>query len=219
MLTYARFAHRVTHAAAGLRRRGVRPGDPLVVDLPPGCALPIAVHAASWAGALVLLGGSGGRPHKLVISYGRRATEVTDAQEVFTFDRTPGTTPFNDLAGDQELEFGPIAGPALAFPGEPFLTQADMVENRRELAGRRLFGKHDVILAAVTDPRRLLTVLDVAFMAGAQVVIAHEPTLVGCRVLIAEHEVSVVVAPRELGRRLRNGSRLRVLDDTLAVSL
>ena len=219
VLTYARFAHRVTHAAAGLRGRGLRPGDPLVFDLPPGCALPLAVHAAAWAGALVLLGGSGGRPHRLAISHGRRAMTDTGAQEVFTFDQTPGTTPFADLTGHGEVEFGPIAGPALAYPGEPLRSLADMAAERRRVAARGLFGMDDVVLAAITDTRRLLALLDVAFMAGARVVIAHEPTLVGCRVLAAEYEATVVVAPRELGRRLSRGIAPRVLDDTLGGGL
>ena len=56
MLSYAAFARRVTHAAAGLRRYGLRYGDRVLVNLPLGAALPVAVHAVAWAGGVAVLG-------------------------------------------------------------------------------------------------------------------------------------------------------------------
>lgn len=211
VLSYATLARRVTQAAAGLRRRGLRPGERVAVDLPPGIALLLAVHSVSWAGGVVSLSHPNGQA-RMIVTHGPVSPQ--ESRPVFTVEPTPGASPFHELYTGEALEFGPIAGPALAL-GERVLSQADLTDDLRRLAKSGLFARDDVILAAVSDRLRLLRLLDVALMAGAHVVLAYGPTLIGCRVLMAEHRAGVLVAPPELARKVAGQPGVRVFDEAM----
>src|ERR1044072_1497184 len=59
VLSYNAFARKVTHAAAGLRRHGLRYGDRVIVDMPLGGGFAMAVHSVAWSGGVAVLGDSG----------------------------------------------------------------------------------------------------------------------------------------------------------------
>ncbi|MEU0571682.1 AMP-binding protein [Nonomuraea sp. NPDC005983] len=216
VLSYASFARRVTHAAAGLRRFGLRYGDRVLVDLPLGAGLTVAVHAVAWAGGTAVLGATG--TALMMITQGPLTREAVDVQNVFTFEPTPGAIQFADLIGGRTVEFGPLAGPALSLDGDRVLDHDELASDLRRLASRLLISKDDVVLAAVSEPFKGLRVADLAMMAGAQVVIAHEPTLIGARVLASEHAATLVVAPYELAKKLLGDPVLRVVDERAIVS-
>ncbi|MFI6298044.1 AMP-binding protein [Nonomuraea sp. NPDC050790] len=213
VMTYATLVRRVTHAAAGLRRHGLRYGDHVMVDLPPGAALPCAVHAIAWSGGVVLLN-PGGATRLAVVNRKRESR----AEKVFTFEPGPGPDRFAGLVGEERVDFGPLAGPALTLDGRRVLSHEELAGDLRRLASRLLIGKDDVVLVAVTDVFKALRTLDLALMCGAHVVVAHEPTLIGCRVLASEHAATLVVAPYELARRLLGDPLLRVVDDRAVTS-
>ncbi|MEV0586224.1 AMP-binding protein [Nonomuraea sp. NPDC050310] len=191
-LTYAALSRRITLIAGGLRRRGLRPGHRILIDLPPGLNLLVGTHAAAWAGGVVCFADPGGE-----------ATMAID---------DPGA--LNALAaGGEALEFGPIAGPAMILGGQ-VLTQADLTDDLRRLSKAGLIRPGDVLLASLTDRLRSLRLLDLALLNGAHIVLAHEPTVLGLRVLAAEHGAGVVAVPADLARRLAGQTELRVLEDS-----
>jgi hypothetical protein len=216
MLSYAAFARRVTHAAAGLRRYGLRYRDRVLVDLPLGAALPVAVHAVAWAGGVAVLGASG--EARMMITHRGRDTSAAEVQHVFAVESAAGAVPFSDLLGEATVEFGPLAGPALTLDGHRIFDHDELAGDLRKLVARLVVGKDDVVLAAVGDVFKGLRLLDAALMSGAHVVVAHEPTLVGCRVLAHEHGATIAVAPYELARRLVGTPALRVVDERAVVS-
>ncbi len=216
LLSYAAFARRVTHAAAGLRRFGLRYGDRVLVNLPLGAALPVAVHAVAWAGGVAVLAASG--KARMMITHRGYDTSEVEVQHVFAVEPVPGALPFSELLGDATVEFGPLAGPALTLDGFRVFDHDELATDLRKLTSRVVLGKDDVVLAAVSDVFKGLRLLDVALMSGAHVVIAHEPTLVGCRVLAHEHRATMVVAPYELAKRLLGDPTLRVVDERALVS-
>ena len=143
---------------------------------------------------------------------------AVDVQKVFTFEPTPGELPFSDLLGERSVEFGPLAGPALSVGGEYVYDHDELASDLRRLSSRLLVSEDDVVLAAVSDPLKGLRVLDLALMSGAHVVIAHEPSLIGCRVLAHVYAATLVVAPNEVVRRLFGDPTLRVVDERAVVS-
>ncbi|NRQ33294.1 AMP-binding protein [Nonomuraea sp. NN258] len=215
-LSYTAFRRRVTKAAAGLRRHGLRIGRRVIVDLPFGAVLPVAVHAVAWAGGVAVLRSTG--PADMMITRGPAEPPKAEVRKVFAVRPFPGALPFAGLIGEATLEFGPLAGPALSVDGERVLDHAELTTDLRKVAARLVIAKDDVVLAAVGDPFTGLRVLDLAMLAGARVVIAHEPSLVGCRVLAQEHRATMVVAPYDLARRLLGDPTLRVIDERAVVS-
>ncbi|MEV0593931.1 AMP-binding protein [Nonomuraea cavernae] len=216
MLSHAAFARRVTHVAAGLRRHGLRYGDRVLVDLPLGAGLAVAVHSVAWSGGVAVLGSSG--TARMMIAHRGYDADAVDVQHVFSMEPVSGAKPFGELIGERTVEFGPLAGPALSVDGERILHHDELAGDLRKLATRLLVGPDDVVLAAVSDGFKGLRVLDLAMMAGAHVVIAHEPSLIGCRVLAHERAATLVVAPYELARRLLGDPTLRVVDERAVVS-
>jgi len=215
VLSHAGFARRVTHVAGGLRHFGLKYGDRVLVNLPMGAALPVAVHAVAWAGGIAVLGATGSA--RMMITRGPYDPAAVDVPQVFAVESAPGARPFSDLLGDLTVEFGPLAGPALVVGARVF-GHDELAGDLRRLAAKRAMSGDDVVLAAVCDVFKGLRLLDLALTAGAHVVIAHEPTLIGCRVLAQEHGATVAVAPYELARRLLGEPALRVLDERAVVS-
>lgn len=216
VLSYSAFARKVTHAAAGLRRHGLRYGDRVIVDMPLGAGFAVAVHSVAWSGGVAVLGDSG--TARMMIAQRGYDPLAVDVQKVFTFEPTPGELSFSDLLGERTVEFGPLAGPALSVDGEHVYDHDELATDLRKLSSRLLVGENDVVLAAVSDPLKGLRVLDLALMSGAHVIIAHEPSLIGCRVLAHEYAATLVVAPNEVVRRLFGDPALRVVDERAVVS-
>ncbi len=216
VLSYAAFVRRVTRAAAGLRHHGLRTGDHVLVDVPLGAALPVAVHAVAWAGGVTVLGNTG--KARMMITQRLLDPSAVQVEQIFSFQREPGTRPFGDLLTAGAVEFGPLAGPAVAFDGGRVFDHLQLAGDLRRLATRLLIDKDDVVVSAVSEPFRGLRVIDLAMMAGAHVVVAHDPSFVGCRVLAKERRATVVVAPYELARRLLGDPLLRVVDERAIVS-
>ncbi|MFF4196398.1 AMP-binding protein [Nonomuraea sp. NPDC001831] len=217
VLSYAQFARRVTRAAGGLRRDGLGYGDRVLIDLPLGASLAVAVHAVAWAGGVAVLGGPG--PVRMVITRGPREPGGAAADRVYAFRPSPGALPFAGLLNASPVEFGPLAGAALAPGGGRVLDHDELAADLRNLAARLVVGKDDVVVNAAGDLLKGLRVLDLALMSGAHVVIAaNEPTVIGCRVLAAERRATMVVAPYDVARRLVGNPILRVVDERAIVS-
>ena len=216
VLSYAAFARRVTRAAAGLRREGLRYGEHVLVNVPLGATLPVAVHAVAWAGGVAVLATSG--VARIMISHGAYDPVTCKVEQVCSFKPVPGARPFAELMSEGPLEFGPLAGPAATLDGERLFDNDELATDLRRLANRVVFTRDDVVINAVSEPFRGLRVIDLAMTTGAHVVVAHEPSLIGCRVLAAERRATVVVAPYELAKRLVGDPILRVIDERAVVS-
>ncbi len=215
VLSYSAFTRRVKQVAAGLHRHGLRRGERVLVRLPVGAALPVAVHGVAWAGGVAALGP--GADARLMIGQSPYDASAEGVKRVFAVRSEPGAPPFGELLGHGALEFGPLAGPALALAGRVF-DHDELAGDLRGLVTRLAVGGDDVVLAAVSDAFKGLRLLDLALMAGAHVVVAHEPTLVGCRVLAQERRATLAVAPYDLAKRLLGDPALRVVDERAVVS-
>ncbi|MFB4277180.1 AMP-binding protein [Nonomuraea sp. MTCD27] len=216
VLSYAAFGRRVTRAAQGLRAQGLRYGDPVLVNVPLGATLPVAVHAVAWAGGVAVLGAAG--EARMMIAQDHYDPAAVKVDQVFSFRPAPGARPFAELLSSGAVEFGPLAGPAFTLGGERVFDNTELATDLRRLAARLVIGKDDVVISAVSEPFRGLRVIDLAMMSGARVVVAHEPSLVGCRVLAQERRATMVVAPYDLARRLLGDPILRVVDERAVVS-
>jgi hypothetical protein len=216
VLSYAAFARKVTHASAGLRARGLRYGDHVLVDMPLGVGLAVAVHSVAWAGGVAILR-STGKARMMIAQRGYQRDQV-DVEHVFTFEPAAGATPFGELMGERTVEFGPLAGPALGLGGNRILDHDELASDLRRLAARIVVGKDDVLLAAVSEPFRGLRVLDLSMMSGAHAVIAQGTSLIGTRVLASEYSATLVVGPYDLARRMLGDPALRVVDERALVS-
>lgn len=217
VMSYAAFTRRVTHAAAGLRRNGLRYGDHVLVDVPLGASLPVAVHAVAWAGGVAVLKGTG--TARMLITYGSYDATAVRVDQVYAFRPAPGALPFARLLHEGTVEFGPLAGPALMLEGGRTFDHDELAADLRGLASRLVVSKDDIMINAVSDLFKGLRVLDLALMSGAHVVVAaHEPSVIGCRVLAQERRATMVVAPYEVARRLLGDPVLRVVDERAIVS-
>jgi acyl-CoA synthetase (AMP-forming)/AMP-acid ligase II len=125
-LGFSRLAAVVPAAAAGLVRRGVRPGDVGAIHLAGVCDFTLALHTVTAAGAVPVPlppGGSAGELAAMMTESGARflltggepaavalaATERSYVRQVFAFGEVPGTTPFTRLVAAGEAASG---GPA-----------------------------------------------------------------------------------------------------------
>nr|SBP00369.1 long-chain-fatty-acid--CoA ligase [Nonomuraea gerenzanensis] len=216
VLSYTAFARRVIRAAAGLRAQGLRYGDQVLVNLPLGASLPLAVHSVAWAGGVAVLSATGSA--RMMIAQDHYDPAAVKVDQVFAFRPTPGARSFTELLTAGAVEFGPLAGPALTLDGIRLFDNLELAADLRELATRLVIGKDDVVLSAVSEPFRGLRLIDLAMTAGAHVVVAHEPSLVGCRVLAHERRATVVVAPYDLAKKLLGNPVLRVVDERAVVS-
>ncbi|MFB9623494.1 AMP-binding protein [Nonomuraea helvata] len=216
VLSYSAFVRRVTRAAAGLSRQGLRFGDHVLVNVPLGASLPVAVHAVAWAGGVAVLAASGAA--RFMITQSHYDSTVAKVEQVYSFQPVPGAKPFGELIGDRTLEFGPLAGPAIIVDGVRTFRHDALASDLRKLASRLVIDKDDVVLSAVSEPFRGLRLVDLAMTAGAHVIVAHEPSVVGCRVLAAERRATMVVAPYDVAKRLLGDPMLRVVDERAIVS-
>lgn len=216
VVSYSAFVRRVTRAAAGLRHQGLQQGDRVIVDVPLGASLPVAVHSVAWAGGVAVLGSTGRA--RLMIAHRAYDPAAVKVDQVFSFQPVQGARPFGELLVNGAVEFGPLAGPAITFDGRRVFDHTELAGDLRRLAARLVIGKDDVVISAVSEPFRGLRVMDLAMMSGAHVVVAHEPSLLACRVLAQERRATMVVAPYDLARRLLGDPILRVVDERAVVS-
>ncbi|MDP4502915.1 AMP-binding protein [Nonomuraea turcica] len=219
VLSYAAFVRRVTRAAAGLRRHGLQQGEHVIVDVPLGVALPVAVHSVAWAGGIAALRSTG--KARMMITLRDYDPAAVKADRVFAFRPGPGVRPFGELLVSGAVDFGPLAGPALTLDGVRVFDHIELAGDLRRVAARLVIGKDDVVISAVSEPFTGLRVLDLAMMAGAHVVLAHDPSVVGCRVLAEERRATMIIAPYDLARRLLGDPILafvRVVDERAVVS-
>ncbi|WP_164903907.1 AMP-binding protein [Nonomuraea polychroma] len=216
VLSYAAFVRRVTRAAAGLRRNGLQQGEHVIVDVSLGVSLPVVVHSVAWAGGVSMLA-STGKARMMITSrdYDPLAVQV---DRVFSVRPGPGVRPFGELLLSKGVEFGPLAGPAVTLDGVRVFDHIELAGDLRRLAARLAIGKDDVVISAVSEPFTGLRVMDLAMMAGAHVVLAHDPSVIACRVLAEERRATMIVAPYDLARRLLGDPILRVVDERAVVS-
>ncbi|WP_185844562.1 AMP-binding protein [Nonomuraea sp. WAC 01424] len=173
-LTYGTLAVRAPLAAQGLRRRGLRPGDPVVVLLRGGCHLPVAGYAVLAAGGVVVSipGGPAAAGARIMITDRDDADAIaqeSNIRQVYSFTGVPGTAGFDSLFGAD----GPVAPTA-------------------RLSTARLVAADDVALVAGAD----LRAYDMVLGAGARLVAAHEPDPAECRRIIAGHGVTLLIDER-----------------------
>ncbi|MGP3956024.1 AMP-binding protein [Nonomuraea sp. 3N208] len=219
VLSYSAFVRRVTRAAAGLRRNGLQQGEHVIVDVPLGVSLPVAVHSVAWAGGISVLGSTG--EARMMITLRDYDPVAVKVDRVFAFRPAPGVRPFGELLLSGAVEFGPLAGPAVTLDGVRVFDHTELAGDLRKLATRLVIGRDDVVISAVSEPFTGLRVMDLVMMAGAHVVLAHDPSVVGCRVLAEERGATVIVAPYDLARRLLGDPVLesrRVVDERAVVS-
>ncbi|MFI6323836.1 AMP-binding protein [Nonomuraea sp. NPDC050556] len=238
VLAYDMLMKKLGRAAAGLRDRGLTPGDPVLVHLPPGQHYPLAVHAAAAAGGLVVpieadmdlelfyerLSHSRAR---MLITNDDLARWSTSAvgdsriRQIFTFGEVPGATPFADLDGPPRETPG---GPAVTFDGFNVLDHDEVVRELRRMAAEIRVRERDIVLVAATEAREQAGMFDLALMAGAHVIAAPGATLGECRELIREHRVTIVAAPTRLapvlgGEHVRPTMYGRTLDLVLRTGI
>ncbi|MCP2348894.1 hypothetical protein [Nonomuraea roseoviolacea] len=218
VLARSAFARRVAHVAGGLRAGGLRYGEQVLIDLPIGIDLAVAVHSVVWAGGVAALHLRG--PARMMIAQRLQGPVRADVEHVFTVEPSPGAKPFTDLEGERTVDFGPLCGPALVLYSGRTLRLEELTGHLREIDEELLLEEWDTVLAAVSaepDPFKGLWVVDIAMTAGSSVVIAQEPSVLGCRILIAEHAVSVTIASSELARKLSTDPEIHVLDERAIV--
>ena len=109
--SYARFHHEVGRLAAGLARRGIRPGDPVLVHLENGPELLLAYFALAELGAIAVLTNTRAVADELgdFASHSRSVAAITQPGFAALVDRAApglrwvavtGTADFADLFAD-----------------------------------------------------------------------------------------------------------------------
>ncbi|WP_243774937.1 AMP-binding protein [Actinomadura barringtoniae] len=132
-LGFSRLAAVVPAAAAGLLRRGVRPGDVGAIHLEGACDFTLALHTVTAAGAVPVPlppGGSASELARMMTDCGARflltggetaaaslaATERSYVRQVFAFGEAPGATPFARLVSAGRSVSGEPAAEGEAGP-------------------------------------------------------------------------------------------------------
>ncbi|NRQ36367.1 AMP-binding protein [Nonomuraea sp. NN258] len=183
-LSYGELARTVRQAARGLRKRGLRPGDPVAVLMRGGCHYPVAVHAVAAAGGTVVspadpagLAGLGARIMITDLPGADALAQEVDIRQVYSFADLPGVASFHGLLGAG----GPPepAPPARAPTGAPA---------SRTVAGVRV-SSGDVVLVTVADRRAY----DPVLAAGAHLIAVCEPSPAGLREAAARFGATLVI--------------------------
>lgn len=224
VLTYDMLAKQVGHAAAALRARGLVPGEPVIVHLPPGHDYPLAVHAVTAAGALVVpLAAdmdrdafyerlSSSRARMMITDAAlaeRAAAAVGDSRirRILTFAEVAETVCPDGV--DDPVPPGPDA-PALTFDGRRALSHAHVVAELGRLVPEAMIRERDFVLVGTCEPREQAAVFDLALMGGAHVVAAPGATAGECRRLIEEYGITVAAVPQGMVREPAESQWLRV---------
>ncbi|MEU9869030.1 AMP-binding protein [Actinomadura sp. NPDC048021] len=217
------FARAVPAAAEGLRRHGVRKGDPGAVHVSGVRELAVAVHAVAAAGAVpVLLPAGGGTDGlaALMNESGARflltgedtadlsmaAVERSYVRQVFAFGDVPGATPFRRLL---EPGAAPGGGPpgslrdtALRVPSPPRdITHADRLADLDRLSGTLGVSDGDVLVLCGQDvsARTRMGLVDLCLMRGATLVgVPGRDAADLLEAILGQRATAAVVTPAKL---------------------
>ena len=201
-LSYASLARILQLAAAGLSRRGVRPGDVVGVHVPDAVSYVLAGHAIRAAGGvpspLPYAGAAGDLAGQLsdcgarllitagpLAPAGLGAADGSWVRQVLSFDEVAGTTRFCSLLsrGSQPPAGAAAADLALlpyrASPGggrsAAPVTHGELAADLDRLSGRTPLTGEDVVITAPPDDdgRDYTVLLDLVLLSGATVVAAR----------------------------------------------
>jgi acyl-CoA synthetase (AMP-forming)/AMP-acid ligase II len=232
--TYAGLARTVTHAAAGLAWRGLRPRDVVGVYVADAACYVLACHAIRAAGGVPCpvspdlsvaevagqLADCGARmliTAQPLAAAGLAAADRSWVRQVISFCDSPATTPFDSLLGmgtlqppatrPHDLALLPYSRTADGTLQPAGLTHLDLAGLLEELASTADVTAADVVLAAppVGDGRSYTAVVDHALLHGATVVAARTDELA---MAAAEHGGTAAIVPA--GVQIRAADPLRL---------
>jgi acyl-coenzyme A synthetase/AMP-(fatty) acid ligase len=236
-ISYSSLAARVRAAAAGLTRRGMRPGDVAGVYVTSAAAFTLAsqsIRAAggvpSLAAATVAAGVIAAQlaecDARILITDSRLASaaleiaERSRVRQVISFGQTSGMTRFDALLGAGVLQPLPRSAGHLALlawtadsDGRPQplpVTHGELAAQLKELAPDAKLAAWDIILAGPPsgDGRGYCALLDLALMVGATVVGA--PSHCGADLLALAHSHRATAAFVPPGSELATNSVRRI---------
>ncbi len=206
-ITFGELAAGIRRVAGGLAARGFVKGDVVAIYSPNTLTYPLAFHGVAHAGGVVTtvnplytsaelasqLRDAGARFLVTLGPFLDKAREAAEQaggiEEIFTFDGTPGSTPFSELTEAEELEEGPDIDPATDLVALPYssgttgvskgvmLTHRNLVANMVQLEGTdsmcRSFTEDDTVIAVLPffHIYGLVVIMNYALSRGASVVV------------------------------------------------
>ncbi len=235
VISYSSFAATVRAAAAGLTRRGMRPGDVAGVYVSRPAQFALASHAIRTAGGVPAPIGPGpcgdgiaewlaDHDARILITDGALVSAARDladrsrVRQLISFAHASGATRFDALLRTGTVRAVPRAGDDLALlafaPGQEGkprtlpVTHCELGRELRRLAGDAKLAAWDVIVAGPPcgDGRGYSTLLDFALTVGATVVAAPSADADAVLAVALSHRGTVAFVPP--GSQLA-GRRLR----------
>jgi len=223
-ISYSGLAARVRAAAAGLTRRGMRPGDVAGVHVTSAVAFALASQSIRAAGGVPSLSAAGTAAGviaaqlaecdaRILITDSRLAGAALDIAErsrvrqVISFGQASGVTRFDALLGAGSLRPLPRSAGDLALlawtadPGgrpRPLgVTHGELAAQLKELAPEARLAARDIILAGPPsgDGRGYCALLDLALTVGATVVGAPSHCGADLLALARSHRATAAFVP------------------------
>lgn len=223
--SYEELASVLTHAAAGLAWRGLRPRDIVGVYVPDAACYVLACHAISAAGGIPCpvspelsvtetagqLADCGARmllTAQPLAAAGLAAADRSWVRQVISFGEAPATTSFGSLLGVGSLQPSPARPHDLALllyhraadgALHPVgLTHLDLAARLAELTDTTDLAEDDVVLTVppVGDGRSYTALVDHALLQGATLVAADPDKLA---VAATEHRGTAAIVPPGVG--------------------
>jgi acyl-coenzyme A synthetase/AMP-(fatty) acid ligase len=237
-ISYSGLAAQVRAAAAGLTRRGMRPGDVAGVQVTSAVAFALASQSIRAAGGVPSLAAAGTDPGviaaqltecdaRILITDSRLAgaaveiAEHSRVRQVISFGRASGVTRFDALLRGGTLRPLPRTADQLALlawtadgDGRPQplpVTHGELAAHLRELALAAKLATWDIILAGPPsgDGRGYCALLDLALTVGATLVGAPSHGGADLLALSRSHQATVAFVPP--GSELAGNSVRRIL--------
>jgi non-ribosomal peptide synthetase component E (peptide arylation enzyme) len=224
VISYSSLAAKVRAAAAGLTKRGMRPGDVAGVHVTSAVAFALASQAIRAAGGVPSLAAPGAAAGviasqltecdaRILITDSRLACAAQDIAErsrvrqVISFGEASGVTRFDALLSAGTLR--PLSRSAgqlalLAWTADPGggprplpVTHAELAAQIRELASETKLAAWDVVLAGPPsgDGRGYCALLDLALTVGATVIGAPSHGGADLLALSRSHRATVAFVP------------------------
>ena len=196
-ISFRQLAQGIKRVAHGLVSRGFAKGDVLAIYSPNTPTYPIAFHGVAHAGGVVTtvnptylvsdlasqLRDSGAR---FIITAGpftnnalQAAEEVGGIDEIFSFDGSPGTTPFSQLMETEELSTGANIDPdkdLLALPyssGTTGISKGVMLTHRNLVANMAQLNGCEELCRPLTERDTLIAVLPFFHIYGLTVIMNY----------------------------------------------
>ena len=224
--SYGELAGAIRRTAGALAARGFGKGDVLGIYSPNTVEYPIAFHGAAHAGGVVTTVNPHYTPAELAsqlrdsgarflvttsdfLDNARAAAEDAGGiQEIFTFDETPGATPWAALTEAPELAEGPEIDPGTDLVALPYssgttggskgvmLTHRNLVANMVQLDGMESLSRglteDDTVLAILPffHIYGLLVIMNWALSHGARIVVLPRFELETFLGALQEHRVT-----------------------------